>query len=176
MEAFFSKISKYIDVAQVKSAWLFKWILFSMMALVVYEVTVRYVFKAPTIWGLDLRAMIYAVTIMVGLSYTLLMRSHVVVDAFTINLSWRTKKYIDIFNFVVFYFPPMGVLVYTMWNLMIQSWQLLERTYTPWAPPVYPLKTLLVIAYANAVLQGISEVIKDIISLKKGSDDWIKER
>lgn len=170
------KITKYIDLAQIKAAWFMKWVLFSMMLLVVYEVIARYVFKAPTIWGLDLRSMIYAITIMVGLSYTLLLRSHVVVDAFTINLSWKTKKYIDIINFVVFYFPPMGVLTYTMYNLTIQSWQVLERTYTPWAPPVYPLKTLLVIAYANAVLQGVNEVVKDVISLQKGSDEWIKDR
>jgi TRAP-type mannitol/chloroaromatic compound transport system permease small subunit len=72
--------------------------------------------------------------------------------------------------------PPMVVLTYTMFNLTVKSWQLFEGSGSPWNPPVYPLKTLLTIAYVNLTLQGVAELFKEIVSYVKGSADWIKER
>lgn len=170
------KFTKFVDDLQLKIAVPFKWVIVLLAALVNYEVFVRYVLKAPTIWGLDFRAMIYAVLIMVGCSYTLLVRGHVTVDVFTEMMSWKWRKINSALNYLVFFMPTIAVLTYTMFNLTVSSWQVLERTYTPWSPAIYPLKTILTVAYANLLLQGISEMVKNIISIQKGSDDWIKER
>lgn len=173
---FMIKFTKIMDTIQAKLAVPVKWLLFAFMALVCYEVTMRYVFVAPTIWGLDFRQQIYAVLIMVGCGYTLMVKGHVVVEAFTMLPPFRTRKLVAAAMWLFCYMPPMLVLVYTMFNITVLSWSVWEGTSSIWNPPAYPLKTVLTIAYANMVLQGIAELFKEIISYVKGSEDWIKAR
>ena len=170
------KYTKIMDIIQTAIAVPMKWGLFAFMALIVLEVVLRYVFLAPTIWGLDFRQQMYAILIMLGSAYTLMVKGHVIVDAFTMRASYKGQRLIAISMWLILYLPPMVVLTYTMSNLMFLAWRLMEGSGTIWNPPVYPLKTILTIAYANMVLQGIAELFKDIISYQKGSDDWIKER
>ncbi len=170
------KYTKIMDAVQTAIAVPMKWGLFAFMSLIVFEVIMRYVLQAPTIWGLDFRQQMYAILIMLGSAYTLMVKGHVIVDAFTMHASYKGQRLINIGMWLVLYFPPMIVLTYTMFNLALQAWRLWEGSGTIWNPPVYPLKTLLVIAYANMVLQGVAELFKDIISYAKGNDDWIKER
>ena len=165
---------KVMDTIQTQVARPMKWGLLAFMGLIVFEVVMRYFFLSPTVWGLDFRQQMYAVLIMWGSAYTLMLKGHVVVDTFLILMNFKTLKIVKIFGWIVFYMPPMMVLTWTMFNLTVRSWQLLEGTSTIWNPPVYPLKTILTVAYANMVLQGIAEMFKDIVSLKKGSEDWIK--
>jgi TRAP-type mannitol/chloroaromatic compound transport system permease small subunit len=170
------KITKYIDQLQEILAIPTKWILAIIMVLILFDVIMRYAFKAPTIWGLDVKSQLYAICIIIGTSYCVLVKGHVTVDAFTMKMSFKAQKILDIFNYIFFYEPTMIVLTWTMWSLTALAWRLLEGSGSPWNPPVYPLKTMLTFGYALIALQGVSEVLKDIISLKKGSEDWIKER
>jgi len=173
---FMSKFSKIVDDVQAWMAIPLKWGLVVFMALICFEVVMRYIFQSPTIWGLDFRQQIYAILIMVGSAYTLMVKGHVIVDAFTMHASFKGQKLIAMSMWLILYLPPMIVLTWTMYNLTVQSWKLFEGSGTIWNPPVYPLKTLLTISYANLVLQGFSELFKDFISYVKGSEDWIKER
>jgi len=168
--------TKVMDKIQTIVAVPFKWVLAALMGLIVFEVFMRYILRAPTIWGLDFRQQMYAVLIMIGSSYTLMVKGHVIVDFFTMKFSYRGQRILNILMWLILYIPPISVLTYTMFNLAAQAWRLWEGSGTIWNPPVYPLKTLLVIAYFNLLLQGIAELFKDIISLQKGNDDWIKER
>lgn len=168
------KFVKVMDTIQTAIAVPMKWGLFAFMSLICFEVIMRYVFKAPTIWGLDFRQQMYAVLIMLGSAYTLMVKGHVVVDTFLLGMSFKTRRLNGIITWLIFYIPTMSVLTWTMYNLTVQSWWLLEGSGTIWNPPVYPLKTILTIAYANMVLQGFAEIFKDYISYVKGSGDWIK--
>ena len=50
---------------------------------VLYEVIMRYVFDAPTIWGFKATTFLYRVHFMLGLAYTDVTDGHVEVDIFT---------------------------------------------------------------------------------------------
>lgn len=171
---FMIKFVRVMDYIQTKIAIPMKWGLVAFMLLICFEVIMRYVFNAPTIWGLDFRQELYAVLIMLGSAYTLMLKGHVIVDTFLLGMSFKTRLLNNIFCWVVFYTPTMGVLTYTMYNLTVSSWKLLEGSGSIWNPPVYPLKTILTIAYANMVFQGFAEMFKDIVSYAKGSEDWKK--
>jgi TRAP-type mannitol/chloroaromatic compound transport system permease small subunit len=168
------KFCRVMDAIQTAVAIPMKWGLVAFMALICYEVVLRYIFNAPTVWGLDFRQQMYAVIIMLGSAYTLMLKGHVIVDTFLLGMSFKTRLLNNIFCWIIFYTPTMAVLTWTMYNLTVQSWKLMEGSGTIWNPPVYPLKTILTIAYANMVLQGFAEMFKDIISYAKGSEDWKK--
>jgi len=171
---FMMKFVKIMDTIQTKIAIPMRWGLVAFMSLICYEVFMRYVMKAPTVWGLDFRQQMYAVIIMLGSAYTLMVKGHVVVDTFLLGMSFKRRRLNNIMCWLIFYLPTMSVLVWTMYQLTVKSWGLLEGSGTIWNPPVYPLKTILTIAYANMVLQGVAEMFKDIVSYVKGSEDWIK--
>jgi TRAP-type mannitol/chloroaromatic compound transport system permease small subunit len=168
------KFVRIMDKIQTAIAIPMKWGLMAFMILICFEVVMRYVLNSPTVWGLDFRQQMYAVLIMLGSAYTLMLKGHVIVDTFLLGMSFKTRLLNNIFCWIVFYTPTMCVLTYTMYNLTFQSWKLLEGSGTIWNPPVYPLKTILTIAYANMVLQGFAEMFKDIVSYAKGSEDWKK--
>ncbi len=141
-----------------------------------FEVVMRYFFNAPTIWGGDVMVMLSAFGRMVGIGYGQLVRAHVIMDVFTANLAFKRAKILDLFNHIFFILPLISALIYATMKRTIKSWKFQETMYSPWGPPIYPLNTVLVGCYVLLAIQLVSEVIKGIISLQKGSDEWIKRR
>jgi TRAP-type mannitol/chloroaromatic compound transport system permease small subunit len=171
-----AKLTKWLDDLSV---WVMRWARWNavlIMLLINYEVIMRYGFNAPTIWGGDMLTMISGFGRMVGVGYAQLVRAHVIMDIFTSKLSFKKALVSDILNHVVFIIPLLTALIYATTLRTIKSWAFKETMYSQWRPPVYPLNTLLVGCYLLLGLQGISEVIKDVISLQKGSKEWLKDR
>jgi len=172
----FAKLTKYIDAMTV---WIMKgarWLSFLLLWQITLEVFMRYVFNHPTLPGGDLQTMNSAVGRMIGIGYADLTQAHVIMDVFTLHMPFRRKKGLELFNYIAFFYPLMFSLMYTTWGRMLKSWKYHETMYTPWRPPVYPIVTVLFGCYLLMLLQGISETIKHIISLKEGNDEWIKDR
>ena len=171
-----SKFTLYLDKIAEWTCTIFKWGLAILMLLIVFEVTSRYVFHEPTIWGLDMQTQIFGVCMMIGMGYTLQKRGHVIVDILTVRLPTRNKAIVDAIGYLIWLFPMVLSMVYTWWGSMLRSWKFLEKSTSPWMPPVYQFKTLLFLAFALLLIQCISEFIKMIITAKKGDDEWLAER
>ncbi len=67
-----------------------------LMLLMVYEVVMRYVFSAPTIWSYDLSTMTLGTIFVVSIAYTLLTDSHVRVDLLHPYLGRHAKTVVDL--------------------------------------------------------------------------------
>ncbi len=171
-----AKLTKTIDDLQI---WLMGWAKYNsaiLMALIVYEVIMRYVFKAPTIWNLDIQTMISGVGRMLPVGYTLMLRGHATMDIFTHNLTVKKQRFWDIIHYIFFFLPLIGSLCWVTYFRMLRSWKYKETLYTPWRPAVYPMVTCVVICYLILLITGINEFIKSIISFQKGSEAWLKDR
>lgn len=171
-----AKLTKWIDGF---TTWVMKWARWGnpiLMILITFEVFMRYVLKMPTIWGGDVQTMLSAIGRMIGIGYGQMVRAHVIMDVFTAKLDFKKTKMLDIINHVFFVLPLIGALVYATLIRTIKSWKYKETIYSGWRPIIYPVVTLLVGCYLLLAIQAISEVIKDAISLQKGSDEWIKDR
>jgi TRAP-type mannitol/chloroaromatic compound transport system permease small subunit len=83
----------------------------------------------------------------------------------------------ELIGYFVFIWPLLIASIYAWFLMASDSWRVLERSlYSPWQPVVYPLKTILLICFVLFFFQTVSEVIKDIITLKRGSDEWLRDR
>ena len=76
-----------------------------LMVLVTLEVTLRYVFTKPTLWGYELHVMIAASTYALAFAYTHLQRAHVRVDMFYAHLPPRAQALIDFLGTFLLFFP-----------------------------------------------------------------------
>ncbi len=103
---------------------------------------------------------------MVVAGFGLLYGSHVSVDVFTMILSKKKKAVLSIISYVVFFFPFCIICVWQGYLFAATSWAMKETTWSVFAPPVYPVKTVILISFSLLLLQGISECIKNIYIIK----------
>ena len=98
---------RFIDTIGDWSGKIFAWLIVPMIVGVSYEVFVRYVFNAPTIWAYDVTYMLYGSHFMLGAAYTLSKGGHVRTDFFYANWSQRTQGWVDAVSYLLFFFPKL---------------------------------------------------------------------
>jgi TRAP-type mannitol/chloroaromatic compound transport system permease small subunit len=164
------RASRAIDAIARWSARLFAWLVLPLMAVMAYEVVVRYAAR-PTIWAYDSSYMIYGAMFMLGAAYTLHRGAHIRADFLYRMWSVRTQGMVDAICYVVFYFPGIGFFMWIGSEFALESWLQQERSAaSAWMPPIYPLKTVIPIAAALLLVQGVSELIKSLHAAIKG--EW----
>ena len=141
-----------------------------MMFLVVYEVFTRRVFNAPTVWTFEAITMTYGFHFMMVMPFTLLHKGIVNVDLLYNKLSPKGRALLDVVTYAVFFFPFVGGIFFYAIPYAIDSWKTLEVSWSVFAPPIYPFKTVIPVAFGLLTLQGIAELLKRILILKGESE------
>jgi len=150
-----------IDRFTTAMANIVSWIVVLMVLALVYEVTMRYVFRAPTIWAYDVTYMSYGTHFMLGSAYALLRGAHIRTDIFYQNWSERTKGIVDVTLYLLFFFPGMFFFLVMGWNEFVHAWEIGERSEaSPWRPIVWPFKGVIPLAVLLMMIQGVSECLK----------------
>ena len=128
---------------------------------VLYEVVARTVFGAPTSWGNETTIYLSAMAYLLAGGYALLHRRHVRIDVIYEALSPRMRARLDAFTFVFFVAYMLTLIGYggiDAWN----SFSIGETTSTPWNPVIWPVKAAIPAAGLLLLLQGISNLIRDL--------------
>jgi TRAP-type mannitol/chloroaromatic compound transport system permease small subunit len=154
----------YVRAAEKLNAWVGRVVavgLLGLIALVVWEVFLRYVLNAPTTWGNELISYLFAGYVLLGGGYTLLHRDHVAMDIVYASLSTRTKAVLDVLTafFVLIY---CLVLLEQTW---IMTYEALERGQTAnsdWGPPLFPVYLCMPIGAALLLLEAVAKLMRDI--------------
>jgi TRAP-type mannitol/chloroaromatic compound transport system permease small subunit len=149
---------------------LFGWLILVMVAVIVYEVFMRYVMRSPTAFAYDLGYMLYgAIFIMAG-AYALSTAAHVRGDVIYRLFSQRTQAILDLLLYLLFFFPAIVALMYAGYNFAEFSWRIGERSSSgPGGPPVYHFKTLIPIAAGFLFIQGLAEVARCVMCIRDGA-------
>ena len=139
------------------------WLILPMVASLVYEVTARYVFDAPTVWAYDMTYMLYGTFFMLGSAWTLQRGGHIRTDTFYADWTPRTRAIVDALCYLILFLPPMIVFLKLGIDYFWKSFQQNERIVTsPWLPIVWPFKFVMPATAALLILQGVSELIKSV--------------
>ncbi|GIC79697.1 tripartite transporter small subunit [Moritella sp. F1] len=138
-----------------------------------YEVLMRYVFNAPTIWVHETASFIGGTLFVLGGAYGLATDKHVRVVLIYDHVSERTKQYLNVFH------PIMGLLFTVL--LSFAAWTMTEGAwYAPWGEmrletsgsawdPAYPalLKALIFGTLCLMSVQFVLHLIQEIHGLVK---------
>ncbi|WP_022666569.1 TRAP transporter small permease subunit [Desulfospira joergensenii] len=160
-------LSNGLEKITRKQGDLASFLIYPLLIIVVYEVFMRYVFNAPTTWGFEATAFIYGLHYMFGLSYTDVHDGHVKVDIFTALAPEKIQVFIRILTNLVMFLPVMICMTLLSMKFAYVSFTGLEVNPTSWAPPIWPLKSLMALCFFFLLLQGIANLLKDINALKK---------
>jgi len=137
---------------------------------VTWEVFSRYALDAPHAWAFDVMIMFYGTLFMMAGAYTLSKNGHVRGDVLYGFFMPRTQATIDLILYIVAFLPGVIALTYAGYFYAEDSWRINEHsTITYEGPPVYPFKTVIPLAGAFLLAQGIVEIIRCVFCLKDGA-------
>ena len=145
------------------------WLTVPLFCAMVYEVTARYVFVAPTMWAYDISRMLYGALFMLGAGYALSKGVHIRADFIYRGWSSRVQGRIDLVLYILLYFPGMVVFLYMATDFAALSWIRGEKGMdTAWMPAMAPIKTALPVGIALLIIQGVSETLKSFYAATRG--------
>ena len=160
------KLDTAIDTVNEKIGFYSSYLVLPLIAVVVWEVIMRYGINAPTSWAFELTVFLYGLHYSFALAYAHKHNNHVAIDVFEARLSKNNRTILRIFTNIVLFLPTVGLLTFYTCDLAVDSWHQLEHASSSWAPAIYPLKTLMAIGFILFFLQGVAKLIQDIRSLK----------
>src|SRR4030088_3496438 len=170
----FMKIQNFLLAADHVSTWAGKataWLILALMSAVCIEVFKRYMLNAPTAWIFDLDNMLYGTLFMMCGAYTLAQNAHVRGDFLYSSMRPRTQASLDLVLYIVFFLPGIAALVYAGYFYAADSWRIAEHSnVTAEGPPVYHFKSVIPIAGALIMLQGVAEIVRCVVCLQTG--EW----
>jgi TRAP-type mannitol/chloroaromatic compound transport system permease small subunit len=155
------------------STWVGKaaaWLIILLTAVVCVEVFKRYIMNMPTAWIFDADNIMYGTLFMLCGAYTLAQNAHVRGDFLYSSMRPRLQAGLDLALYVVFFLPGIAALIYAGADYAGDSWRIGEHSVTANGPPIYHFKTVIPIAGALVMLQGIAEVVRCVVCLQTG--EW----
>ncbi|WP_052389638.1 TRAP transporter small permease subunit [Belnapia moabensis] len=148
----------------------FAWTILALTGIVVYEVFVRYVFRAPTSWGYDVSYMLYGTLFMMAGAYALSRNGHVRGDFLYRNFTPRTQAWFDLVLFILFFFPAIFAFMISGWHFFAESFRQNERSmFSPTGPVIWPFKLLIPVVGVLLLLQGLVEVVRCVQCIRSGT-------
>ena len=114
----------------------------------------------------ELQSLLYNVVFLIGAAYVLQVDGHVRVDIIFSQLSARKRAWIDIFGTALFLWPFALLTIHFSQRYIASSWAAQEFSPNAGGLPRYPIKTLIVVAFALLMLQGLSQIIKHAAVLR----------
>jgi TRAP-type mannitol/chloroaromatic compound transport system permease small subunit len=167
-------VQRFLHAIDGISTWVGKaaaWLIIGLMILVCAEVFKRYIMNAPTAWIFDADNMLYGTLFMLCGAYTLAQNAHVRGDFLYSSMRPRMQAALDLALYLIFFVPGIAALIYAGYAYAADSWHIAEHSnVTAEGPPVYPFKTVIPIAGALVLLQGVAEMARCVVCLKTG--EW----
>jgi len=158
------------------STWIgqfFSWLIVALTFMISWEVFSRYVLDSPHAWAFDVMSMMYGSLFMMAGAYTLSKNGHVRGDVLYGFFPPRLQAWLDLTLYIVFFIPGVVALAYAGYGFAAESWAINEHSnVTADGPPIYPFKTILPIAGAFLLAQGLVEIVRCIVCIKQG--EWPK--
>jgi TRAP-type mannitol/chloroaromatic compound transport system permease small subunit len=147
------------------------WLIMLLMVLICAEVFKRYLLNMPTAWIFDASNILYGTLFMMCGAYTLAQNGHVRGDFLYSSMRPRTQAALDFVLYFVFFLPGIVALVYAGYEYASDSWRIVEHSNTTAnGPPIYHFKTVIPVAGALMLLQGLTEITRCVVCLKTG--EW----
>ena len=163
----------FIDKISTWVGQFFSWLIMALTFLISWEVFSRYVLDNPHPWAFDVMSMMYGSLFMMAGAYTLSKNGHVRGDVLYGFFPPRLQAWLDLTLYIVFFIPGVVALAYAGYGFAAESWAINEHSnITANGPPVYPFKTILPIAGAFLLAQGLVEIVRCIVCIQQG--EWPK--
>ena len=165
-------MNRFLHFVDSLSVWVgkcFAWCIVVLTFATCYEVFVRYVLNAPTVWAFDMSVQMYGSLFVMAGAYALAQDAHVRGDVLYRLMPQRTQATIDLVLYVIFLLPAVFALTWYGYGFAVDSWFYKEVSWSsPARIQIYFFKTLIPVAGVLIFLQGLAESIRCIMCIRDG--------
>jgi len=163
---FFNRISTFIDHLNDAIGKTAAWLVVLMVFVTFTVVVMRYAFNMGSIQAQESVIYMHATLFLLAAATTLKHDGHVRVDIFYGNMSPRKKAIVNFFGNLFLLIPVCAFIIWSSWEYVVNAWEIKEASREAGGlPGVYLVKSLIIVFSAMLILQGISEIIKNLSSL-----------
>lgn len=146
------------------------WLVLLMVIIGVWNVIGRFLGRAigqnlTSNAFIEIQWYLFSVVFFLGAAYDVLHDEHVRVDVFYNGFNWRRKALVNLLGAIFFLIPFSLIVIWFSWPWVLSSWRGLEISNDPGGLPRYPIKSFVLIGFGMLVVQGISEIIKNVALL-----------
>ena len=152
---------RYIDKANKAVGKFSMYLVFAMMGILLFESISRTIFDLPHIWVVETAQFIMAAYYLLGGGYSMILDGHVRMDLLYGRWSAKKQALADALTATLLIFYMVFLL-----NGGISSVKYAVKygqvNYTPWGPPLAPIKIIMAIGIVLMLLQVIATFFKDL--------------
>lgn len=148
-----------------------RWLVAVMVLIGAYNAVARYLNRytdtnlASNAY-LEAQWYLFSLVFLLGAAYALKEDAHVRVDVIYGRLSPRGRAWIDLLGTVLFLIPFSVAMLWLSWPSVAASWAVREVSPDPGGLPRYPIKAVILVAFVLLLLQGVSELLKQVALLR----------
>ena len=165
------RLGRAIDRFNNRVGVALSWLVLVMVLVGVYNAVTR---KLSQTIGVDLSSNMYieaqwymfSLVFLWGGAYALRNGAHVRVDIIYSRLSQRKKAWIDVLGTLLFLIPLCLLVLWVSTPYALDSWKILEVSPDPGGLPRYLIKSAIPIAFLLLLIQGFSELVRNIALLR----------
>jgi len=164
-----TRILHFIDSLSAWNGKAFAWCIMILTLSTCYEVFVRYILGAPTVWAFDMSVQMYGALFMMAGAYALSQDAHVRGDVVYRLMPLKWQAGIDLFLYIIFFFPSAICLIYYGYGYAADAWFYKEVSWSsPARIQIYFFKSLIPIAGLLLLLQGVAEAVRCVYCMRDG--------
>lgn len=146
------------------------WLMAIVVPVMLYEVVMRYLFNAPTVWGMELAVLLFGPYFLLGGPYLLHTKGHVALDLARQRMSAAWQRRMDLINYPVIVFF-CAVLLYFSVPSAFSAWSYRETSFSAWNPPIWPVKATVPLALLMMLLQALVEFLHIAFNVTSADSD-----
>ncbi|MFQ6078259.1 MAG: TRAP transporter small permease subunit [Thermodesulfobacteriota bacterium] len=152
---------RYIDAMNQAVGKFSMYLVFAMMGILLYESISRTIFNVPHIWVVETAQFVMAAYYLLGGGYSMILEGHVRMDLLYGRWSAKGQAMADAITASLLIFYLVFLLTGSISSLKYAI-RYGQVNYTPWAPPLTPIKTIMTIGIVLMLLQVIATFFKDL--------------
>lgn len=143
------------------------WLSLLLVLVMVLDVALRYIFSKTSAASFELEWHLFAVIFLLGAAYTLQQDKHVRVDVFYHRFSDKRKAWVNLIGSLLLLMPFCIVGISESIPFVVNSFKFRETSPDPGGLPArYLIKAAIPVAFFLLGLQGISEILKSVKTLR----------
>ncbi|MBU1342595.1 MAG: TRAP transporter small permease subunit [Proteobacteria bacterium] len=137
------------------------YLIFALGGILLFESVSRTIFDLPHIWAVEIAQFIMAAYYLLGGGYSMIIDGHVRMDLLYGRWTKQRRAVADLITgpILIFY---MVVLLIGSLSSLDYAIEYNQVNYTPWGPPLTPIKLIMTIGIVLMLLQCIAEWFKDL--------------
>jgi TRAP-type mannitol/chloroaromatic compound transport system permease small subunit len=146
---------RYIEAANRAVGKFSMYIIFGMIGILLFESISRTIFNQPHIWVVEIAQFLMAAYYLLGGGYSMILKGHVRMDLLYGRWSEKRRALADVITASVLIFYLVFLLVGGLSSIEYAV-KYGQTNYTPWAPPLAPIKIIMAIGILLMLLQAIA--------------------